>query len=85
MAYKARHGRTRKATQIRQRRIPGESRVDSFSALDPRIRWWAEREASRYGCSVSFVINNAISIVSGVELFESLVDAQDRETKKGKR
>jgi hypothetical protein len=39
---------------------------------------WAEREAARYGCSVSFVVNNALSDTSGIELFESLKAARRR-------
>ncbi|CAB4190178.1 hypothetical protein UFOVP1196_38 [uncultured Caudovirales phage] len=65
---------------IRQRPLKG-GRVTSFSALDPAIRAWAESEAARSDCHVSFVINNALSVVSGVEIFETLAQARKRTRK----
>jgi hypothetical protein len=62
---------------VRQRPMPG-GREPAFSALDPRIQQWARREAARFGCSLSFVINNALSVVSGIELFDSYLQQRNR-------
>jgi hypothetical protein len=51
-------------------------RRPTWSGLDPALRRWAEREAARYDVSVSFVVNNAISFVSGVEAEEYYARAQ---------
>jgi hypothetical protein len=62
---------------VRQRPIPG-GREPAFSALDPRIQQWVHREAMRFGCSHSFVINNALSVVSNIELFDDYLQQRNR-------
>lgn len=51
----------------RQKPLPG-GRPSIWGAIDPQLRTWAEREAKRDDCSVSLVVNSALSYASGIAL-----------------
>jgi hypothetical protein len=55
-------------TLKRQRVIPGQHRIPTLGCLDPKLRQWVEREAYRFGCFPSHVMNTLVSHVSGIPL-----------------
>lgn len=42
--------------------------VPSSVGLEPKLRAWVEKEATRYGVSWSFVLANCVSFASGIEV-----------------
>ena len=73
----------RRAHRLRQLPYPG-GREYTFAALDPAIRAWGNRDADRDGVHPSFVVNNALSAISGVDILETVEQAQHRKPRKSK-
>lgn len=56
----------------RQRPIKGFRRIPSWGNLDPNVRRWIDQQATRFGCSRSFVINNACAYAGNIDLREPI-------------